>query len=188
MQWIIIRSKKQSIINEEISNKYFYLCKQQKETKKHIKQLQNDKNEKFLGMHIFLSNNIHQTSKLRGNKNQLLTKILNKLQTQQNEKIRSYINKNELKQAINQMENNKSPGLDRIPIEFYKTFYEVIENDLLQLYKSILFIEKKYYKNYATSNHYINLISVMPWSTIYQKPNHLLLLTSRTSTLLPSWI
>ena len=56
MQWIIIRSKKQSIINEEISNKYFYLCKQQKETKKHIKQLQNDKNEKFLGMHIFLSN------------------------------------------------------------------------------------------------------------------------------------
>ena len=142
MQWIIIRSKKQSIINEEISNKYFYLCKQQKETKKHIKQLQNDKNEKFLGMHIFLSNNIHQTSKLRGNKNQLLTKILNKLQTQQNEKIRSYINKNELKQAINQMENNKSPGLDGIPIEFYKTFYEVIENDLLQLYKSILFIEK----------------------------------------------
>ena len=93
-------------------------------------------------MHIFLSNNIHQTSKLRGNKNQLLTKILNKLQTQQNEKIRSYINKNELKQAINQMENNKSPGLDGIPIEFYKTFYEVIENDLLQLYKSILFIEK----------------------------------------------
>ena len=40
------------------------------------------------------------------------------------------------------MENNKSPGLDGIQIEFYKTFYEVIENDLLQLYKSILFIEK----------------------------------------------
>lgn len=45
MQGTIIRSKKQSIINEEISNKYFYLRKQQKETKKHIKQLQNDKNE-----------------------------------------------------------------------------------------------------------------------------------------------
>lgn len=57
-------------------------------------------------------------------------------------KLRGYINKNELKQAINQMENNKLPGLDGIPIEFYKTFYEVIENDLLQLYKSILFIEK----------------------------------------------
>ena len=29
------------------------------------------------------------------------------------------------------MENEKSPGTDGIPIEFYKTFYELLENDLL---------------------------------------------------------
>ena len=45
MQGTIIRSKEQSIINEEIPNKYFYLREQQKQTKKHIKQLQNENSE-----------------------------------------------------------------------------------------------------------------------------------------------
>ena len=40
------------------------------------------------------------------------------------------------------MKNDKSPGTDRIPIEFYIIFYELLKNDLLQLYDNILFIEK----------------------------------------------
>ena len=40
------------------------------------------------------------------------------------------------------MENDKSPGIDGIPIEFYKTFYHTIENDLLQIYNNILFYEQ----------------------------------------------
>ena len=40
------------------------------------------------------------------------------------------------------MENNESPEIDRIPIEFYKTFYEIIKKDSLQRYNNILFIEK----------------------------------------------
>ena len=40
------------------------------------------------------------------------------------------------------MENDKSPGIDGIPIEFYKTFYETIENDLIQLYNNILSTKK----------------------------------------------
>ena len=44
-QGTIIRSKEITIINEEIPNKYFYLQEQQKQIKKHIKQLQNEKNE-----------------------------------------------------------------------------------------------------------------------------------------------
>ena len=40
------------------------------------------------------------------------------------------------------MKNDKSPGTDRIPIEFYIIFYELLENDLLQLYDNILFTEK----------------------------------------------
>ena len=34
-----------TIIKEETPNKYFYLQEQQKQIKKHIKQLQNEKNE-----------------------------------------------------------------------------------------------------------------------------------------------
>ena len=40
------------------------------------------------------------------------------------------------------MENDKSPGIDGTPVEFYKTFYDTLENDLIQLYNNILFIEK----------------------------------------------
>ena len=32
------------------------------------------------------------------------------------------------------MENRKSPGIDGIPIEFYKTFCEFLKNNLIQLY------------------------------------------------------
>lgn len=37
------------------------------------------------------------------------------------------------------MRNTKSPEIDGLPIEFYKSQYELIKNDLLQLYNSILF-------------------------------------------------
>ena len=36
------------------------------------------------------------------------------------------------------MENGTSPGIDGLPIEFYKSHYEIIKNDLLELYNSIL--------------------------------------------------
>ena len=48
-----------------------------------------------------------------------------------------------MQQEIQQMENDKSPGIDGIRIEFYKEFYQILENDLLQLYNNILFIEQK---------------------------------------------
>ena len=78
------------------------------------------------------------------------------LQNTQNEKLIKPINKNELKEAIDQMENDKSPGIDGIPIESYKIFYDKIEKDLLQIYINILFTEKKTYKNYELGNNYIN--------------------------------
>ena len=56
-----------------------------------------------------------------------------------NKKLTQQITFAELKTAIFQLENGKSPGIDGIPIEFYKSYYEYIKNDLLQLYNSILF-------------------------------------------------
>ena len=64
------------------------------------------------------------------------------MKNEQNENLTKQINKNELKQAIYQMQNDKTPGIDGIPAEFYKTFYETLENDLIQLYNNILFSEK----------------------------------------------
>ena len=53
------------------------------------------------------------------------------------------MNKNEIKEAIFQMENQKSPGIDGTPIEFYKENYDPLEDDLYQLYTNTNFFKKK---------------------------------------------
>ena len=75
--------------------------------------------------------------------NQLLQNIPKTVTTEHNENLTKTITKTEIKEAIFQMENNESPGIDGIPIEFYKEFLAHIENDLLQLYQNILQNEKE---------------------------------------------
>ena len=138
-----------TIINEEIPNKYFYLKEQQKQAKKHIKQLQNEKNE-ILTTNTeilkecsqFYQNLYSKQQNCIETQNEILTNPPNLMKNELNEQLTKPINKNEIKQAIYQMENDKSPGIDGIPVEFYKTFYDTLENDLIQLYNNILFIEK----------------------------------------------
>ena len=40
-------------------------------------------------------------------------------------------------EAISQMERNKAPRSDGFPAEFYKTFWEVIRDDLMALSRSV---------------------------------------------------
>ena len=69
--------------------------------------------------------------------------MTNKETQQQNEILTKQINVNEIKQAIFQMENQKSPAIDGIPIESYKEFYEYLKDDLLQLFNNILSTEQQ---------------------------------------------
>ena len=138
-----------TIINEKIPNKYFYLKEQQKQAKKHIKQLQNEKNE-ILTTNTeilkecsqFYQNLYSKQQNCIETQNEILTNLPNLMKNELNEQLTKPINKNEVKQTIYEMENDKSPGIDGIPVEFYKTFYDTLENDLIQLYNNILFIEK----------------------------------------------
>ena len=86
----------------------------------------------------------YQTYKKQKNceatQNELLNNIPKLVQTDQNRQLIKPINKNELQRAINQMKNEKSPGIDGIPIEFHKTFYKLLENDFLQLCITILYL------------------------------------------------
>ena len=66
-----------------------------------------------------------------------------KITHQQNQKLTQQITLAELKHAIFQMESTKSPGINGLPIEFYKTQFELIKHDLLDLFNSILFRNEK---------------------------------------------
>ena len=48
-----------------------------------------------------------------------------------------FISANELKTAISDMENNKSPGEDGLTAEFYKTFSDLLIPILVDVYNNI---------------------------------------------------
>ena len=84
--------------------------------------------------------------------NLLLKQITNEITNAQNNQLTKQIETTKIKEAIQSMENGKSPGIDGIPIEFYKEFIETIKKDLQKIFNEILFTNKK---TPNSSNHAI---------------------------------
>ena len=58
----------------------------------------------------------------------LLKNIKTKLSDEQKDKLDAIITEEEIKTALFQMSSGKSPGLDGVPVEFYKEFWEEIKD------------------------------------------------------------
>ena len=200
----VIRSKEKLIVNEEIPNKFFYQTEKVKQTKKQIITLQNEQNKTLTNSHEILKechNYYQQLYKKQNNckltQQQLLMNIPKLVTKNQNEQLTKAIQKNELKQAIEQTENEKSPGIDGILIEFYKTFYDLLETELIKLYNNILFCEKE-----ITNTMHQAIITLIPkkgdinklkyWRPISSLCNDYKILTkilaNRIKTILPEII
>ena len=59
---------------------------------------------------------------------QLLKHINPKISNTQNQKHIEQIKITEIQEALQTMENGKSPGIDGIPVEFYKEFFNLLKN------------------------------------------------------------
>ena len=127
-----------------------------------MKQLQTIENDKIIALtndfqilnycKKFFSDLYTKTQTNAQIQEKLLNPLKAKITNEDNKKLTQQITFAELKTAIFQLENGKSPGIDGIPIEFYKSYYEYIKNDLLQLYNSILFGNDnltKLFKNFS---------------------------------------
>ncbi len=66
------------------------------------------------------------------------TQIMHTLGEIDREMCDQNISVNECKSVLKHMKNNKSPGLDGLPIEFYKTFWDLISDFLLEVYNESL--------------------------------------------------
>jgi hypothetical protein len=53
---------------------------------------------------------------------------------EENNFLTAEYSKEEIRNAIFQMEHNKAPGPDGFPAEFYQTFWDTIKGDLLNLF------------------------------------------------------
>ena len=93
-----------------------------------------------------LSKIIHKTKSCKTTQKDLLNPISNKVTDEQNYKLTEKIQLSEIKDAIRAMENGKSPGIEGIPIEFYKEFLETIISIYKKLSTKHYLITKKYQK------------------------------------------
>ena len=67
-----------------------------------------------------------------------LSEIKNKITDEDNLELIRPIDEIELKLTVNEMLDEKTPGVDGFPAEFYKTFDEYLKETLIQLYNTIL--------------------------------------------------
>ena len=58
------------------------------------------------------------------------------LSNESKQMLEADINKDEVAKALKKMPNNKSPGQDGIPIEFYKIYWHLLGDDLLDVFKA----------------------------------------------------
>ena len=137
---VFTRSKEKMIEEGETPTKFFFLQEQIKQKKKHIKTLENDQGEtikdpkQILKLTKTYYEDLHkkfQTSK--ENQNILLENITTKLTNTQSENLSTNFTEKELKCAIDEIQKDKSPGIDGLPIEFYVSFWEIVKHDFMEV-------------------------------------------------------
>ena len=72
----------------------------------------------------------------------MLKQIKPNISDTQNQKLTKQIQITEIQQALQTMENGKSPGIDGIPVEFYKEFFDLLKKDLQDMFDNVLFQQK----------------------------------------------
>ena len=73
---------------------------------------------------------------------QLLKHVNSKISNTQNQQLIKKIEITEIQQALHTMENGKLPGIDGIPVEFYKEFFDLFKKNLQDIFNNVLFCSK----------------------------------------------
>ena len=117
------------ILEQEKPKKFFF---EQEKPKKTIKQFETIENDKIITIANdfqilnYCKNFFSDLYTKRQTNAKIQEKLLNplkaKITNKDNKKLIQHITFAELKTAIFQLENGKSPGIDEIPIDFYKSY------------------------------------------------------------------
>ena len=134
-----IRSGQKIVEELEIPNDYFYRIEKNRKAKKQIYEMEVNgnltKKQSEIGNHIREYYKVLYTDTKIDEKlaQEIIEKTNKKCSEQHKENLAQKITKEELLHALNNTEKNKSPGIDGIPYEFYKEFWEEIGEDLTEI-------------------------------------------------------
>lgn len=140
----IIRSKAFWAVESDKCTKYFLGLEKHRQESKVIKELVDEDGEivsntdSFLNIQEKFYEKLYKHEKNDVEKeNILLSHIDRKLSDESKENLERGLSCEELRYAIEKMQNNKSPGPDGITAEFYKMFWPELSTILLELYQTI---------------------------------------------------
>ena len=141
LEAIKIRTKAEYTEQGEKSTRYFYSLQKRKQAEQSIKILTEENNECCTVQQDILKE-VHAYYKLlysSEDTNQTSQeKIFNEdcptLSEEARNSCEGYITLPELRRALNDMELNKSPGLDGLTSNFYKHFWDLFGNELADIY------------------------------------------------------
>ena len=156
---IIVRSRVQTVLNEDKPSKYFYLQEQIKQTKGVIKEIHTvDEQGKIIDIFeteedVLKELNRHHEELYKNSDDEIDDEIqqqyideIDKFLTQeQKDKLDEDITIDEIKSAIKGSQRNKAPGPDGLTVEFYDTFQDVLGNNLVKLFNHIYTSETQPY-------------------------------------------
>lgn len=121
-----IRSKQRLAEQLEEPSAYFYQAEKIKKKKTEIEIDENIVYKHFQTRFEFNQFDLETAKKV-------LSSTSAKICESKNEKLEAKITKRELQKALSNTENNKSPGLDGIPYEFYRVFWDILGDDLTEV-------------------------------------------------------
>ena len=138
-----VRSRINWFEKGETSSRYFHALEKRNAKDKLWNKILDEKGEMRHGTLQVIDTQVEYYSELykseqidRDEAKHYLDGLENSLTDELRKYLDSDIEITEVRNAVMKMKNNKSPGPDGIPIEFYKYYWDEIATDLLQVYES----------------------------------------------------
>ncbi|XP_044392245.1 uncharacterized protein [Triticum aestivum] len=139
LKWAL-RAKVRKIVEGEDNTQFFHMIANGKHRKKRIFQLEQDEGT-IVGQDNLKEYITNYYKQLFGNPVETFVALdesrvedVPQLETAENELLTAPFSEKEVFEAISQMENNKAPGPDGFPAEFYKKCWHFIKGDLMPMF------------------------------------------------------
>ena len=137
---IFIRTHNEVVEPSERPSKYFFSQLKTQQKKKEMPSLKNEDGQRLTDQSNILDETVNYYTNLYTAEKELnkteqeifLNNVHRQLSESDKRELESNLSLKELKEALDDAENEKSPGCDGLPYEFYKQFWSLLGNDLLE--------------------------------------------------------